>query len=167
MSKQDRQGVRTAAELERKYEFADQTHNATEARRAAADAQAAASEAQAAVGMLKDYITLQGVIGAWHYEKWASGKAVCWCITDIMAVEFATQLHSAAFYASVTHDLPSELFIEPPSFVSVDTYAAEGFYGNSINSITASAIVWSALEHTEAATTRNVQFIIQAKGRWK
>lgn len=164
MSKQDRQGVRTAQELERKYEFADQTHNATEARRAAADAQAAASEARAAVAMLNDYIVSQNVSGVWHYEKWSSGKAVCWCTTEEMQLSFTEE---TAFCASLTRDLPSGLFVDIPSYVSVNICATEGIYNNVINSVMANAIGWSTIEHTATATARAVRFIIEVKGKWK
>lgn len=30
-------------------------------------------------GTIKDYITERGTSGSWKYEKWNSGKAVCWC----------------------------------------------------------------------------------------
>lgn len=164
MSKQDRQGVRTAQDLERKYEFADQTHNATEARRAAADAQAAAQEAKAAVAVLANYIESQGTYGVWKYEKWSHGKAVCWCTTEEMVLNFAEE---NAFCVNLTRDLPSGLFVGVPSFVSVSVYAAEGFYNNVVNSVMANAIGWSTVEQTATATARVVRFVIEVKGEWK
>lgn len=164
MSRQDRQGVRTAQELERKYEFADQTHNATEARRAAADAQAAAQEAKAAAVVLSNYIVSQGTDGVWKWERWSLGKAVCWCTTEEMVLNFTEE---NAFCVNLTRDLPSGLFVGVPSFVSVSICAAEGVYNNVINSVMANAIGWSTIEQTATATARAVRFIIEIKGEWK
>lgn len=152
--KQDRQGVRTPAALEQKYNFAKTENETTEARRAAAEARSAAAQAQAAVNAITlpaDYIYERGKSGAWTYEKWVSGKAVCWCTTEEIAVTNATPTVSYAF--------PTDLFISAPSFVLVNSIS--GYVG--ISGITASEVGF----YISVAVSANVKFMIEAKGEWK
>lgn len=157
MKKQDRQGVRTAQQLEQKYDYSDQTRNATEARRAAAEAQAAAAAAQAAAAQLAHYITARGTDGIWTYEKWSNGHAVCWCATEEITVNG---------YAELEQNMPSGLFIEAPEFASVNVLAVMGNFFVAVNELTASAIKWHVSEYAAEASERAVKFMIEVKGKW-
>lgn len=158
MKKQDRQGVRTAQQLEQKYDYSDQTRNAAEARRGAAEAQAAASAAQAAAAQLAHYITARGTDGIWTYEKWSNGLAVCWGVTEEITVNGVAELEQA---------MPSGLFIEAPDYASVGVYASLGSFLSTINDVSASAIKWHVAEYAAEASERAVRFMIEVKGKWK
>lgn len=169
MKKQDRQAVRTPAALEQKYDLSGAQKVATEARQAAAEAKRAAAEAQEAIGSLtvpKDYIVEHGTSGKWTYEKWASGKAVCWCTTDAISVNYSTALNDT-YCSGVSYSFPAELFTTSPFFACVSSISPDGLLSEKISSIAASAISWLAFVNATEAVTRNVQFLIEAKGSWK
>jgi hypothetical protein len=157
MKKQDRQGVRTAQQLEQKYDYSDQTRNAAEARRGAAEAQAAAAAAQAAAAQLAHYITARGTDGIWTYEKWSNGHAVCWCATEETTVNG---------YAEFEQNMPGGLFIEDPEFASVSVYAVMGNFFVAVTELSASAIKWHASEYAAEASEGAVRFMIEVKGKW-
>ena len=58
--KKDRHNVRTPTDIERKYKLGK-------------------------LIQIEDYIIETGISGIWEYEKWSSGKAVCWCMTSVSA----------------------------------------------------------------------------------
>lgn len=170
MKKQDRQAVRTPAALEQKYDLASTSKNAAEARQAAAEAKRAAAEAEAVINALsvpKDYIVEEGASGKWSYEKWASGKAVCWCTTDPVAVNYANALNDSSYYSSVSYPFPENLFTSTPSFACVNSISSDGLLSERITEISTSAISWLAIVTSAQTVTRSVQFLIEAKGTWK
>ena len=116
---------------------------------------------------IADYIIEQGTDGVWTYEKWASGKAVCWCNTDEMTIEYSKLWGGVAHYDGVTYDLPTDLFKSAPHYATVNTLSGSGLLSNSINSITKSNISWYAMCHTNTPATYTVRFLIEAKGFWK
>lgn len=157
MKKQDRQGVRTAQQLEQKYDYSDQTHNAAEARRGATEAQAAAAAAQAAAAQLAHYIIARGTDGIWTYEKWSNGLAVCWCATEEITVNG---------YAELEQAMPSGLFVEAPAYANISVFAIMGHFTACVNELTSSAIKWHVAEYAPEASERAVRFMIEVKGIW-
>lgn len=174
MKKQDRQGVRTPAALEQKYDLTGSDRAVAEARQSAAEAKRAAAEAQAAVNVLnqhivelQDYILERGASGKWFYEKWASGKAVCWCTTDPMSVNYETELVSGAYSAVVSYTFPTDLFSTAPSYVCVNSISSDGLTEERISEISTEAMKWRSIVGSSSAVTRSIQFLIEAKGTWK
>lgn len=60
------------------------------------------------LGLIADYVVDTGESGIWTYEKWASGKAICWG-TQSNYITFTSPMTNMG-YASITVNLPSELF---------------------------------------------------------
>lgn len=69
-------------------------------------------------GSMVDYIVERGTYGIWTYEKWSSGKAVCWgkeSFTDSINQAFGS------LYMGNSHqtNFPSGLFIEEPQLCQI------------------------------------------------
>lgn len=64
---------------------------------------------------LADYVVECGTSGIWSYEKWASGKAVCWGQKDYGEVAINNAWGSLYESEKITQELPSDLFIETPN----------------------------------------------------
>lgn len=183
MSRQDRQGVRTPADLERKYDLGGKYNEVLEvvtyARKVLAEAQSEATELQKKVdealselqefyeeaeqildSIGQDYVVERGTSGIWTYEKWVSGKAVCWGCTETATIDYS--VNSTAFC-----ELPSGLFITSPSFVSVNSLSSGGLITNSIYELTASVVSWFTVDHTTEPTSREVKFMVEVIGVWK
>jgi hypothetical protein len=192
LPKQDRQGVRTPAGLEQKYDFYSMTGAASDAAQASAEAKKAAAEAtQAAANAQKvaeeanktadeakakvdaiiapmDYIEERGIDGFYHYEKWASGKAVCWGTTGAMSVKYSAELTESSRYKREIIYFPSGLFVAAPTFVNVRSFSSVSeLLEERLRSINASYVQFNAILHSAESTTIDVQFVVEAIGRWK
>jgi len=184
LKKQDRQGIRTPAGLEQKYDFyrtqgaaAEATLAAMEAKKAASEAtQAAANanqvakEAKSAVDALAkpaDYIIECGVSDNWTYEKWNSGKAVCWR-TVVKAVNYKSALNDSTYFTKTNIVLPASLFVSAPSFVSIGSILEDSSYllEERIAGISNLSVDLYAYVNSTSAVALNVQFVIEAKGSW-
>lgn len=65
------------------------------------------------LGLIADYVVEQGTSGIWTYEKWNSGKAVCWGTKTGNLSKISTYFNFH-LYAFVDVAFPTGLFIEPP-----------------------------------------------------
>lgn len=65
------------------------------------------------LGLIADYVVEQGTSGIWTYEKWNSGKAVCWG-TKTGNLSGISTYFNFPLYAFTDVAFPSSLFIEPP-----------------------------------------------------
>lgn len=114
--------------------------------------------------MSGDYIVESGTKGIWTYEKWASGKAVCWGMTDHTDLTETTVFTNNYYYKTV--DFPFE-FVKLP-YISV-VYSATGpanDYGfqtiGTLGLTTTKCQVCSTLSNYS-----NCYFNIEVKGEWK
>lgn len=177
MSKQDRQGVRTATDLERKYDLSQISKQKNESGKQSVQisqlnqliSQLAnivsvnLGELQSQLNNIVDYIVEQGESGIWHYEKWLSGKAKCWCTTEATTITYDDLLLGLGFIQS--QDFPENLFVDTPYYVSVNGYAL-GIQSNTISDITSSNVEWCSMVHIEVESAE-VRFLIEAHGKWK
>lgn len=191
MSKQDRQGVRTATDLERKYKLAQiEEQQKTSAKQSIQMNQLAqtisqlANSTNAELGNLQnqidetngelfnlveyldsivDYIIEQGESGIWHYEKWLSGKAKCWCTTETTTIAYDDALLGLGYVQS--QEFPENLFTDAPYYVSVNGCAL-GIQSNTISNITSSNVEWCSMVHLEVDSAE-VRYLIEAQGKWK
>lgn len=104
--------------------------------------------------------------GYWTIEKWDDGTAKCWCQVS-SNMSFTENWYNVAYYAQDAVDFPTNLFIEPPTFVDVKTYSSAGLFSNSICGITSASVTWFAVTHKTEPLDYTVSFMIQAIGRWK
>lgn len=111
-----------------------------------------------------DYIVEQGTSGFWKYEKWNSGKFVCY---GNNSYAFLSNNPSGSIYYSnaTTIDFPSG-FNEAPSYVSVTAHRPVGLYSSVVQGVTKSGLVM--LIYTPYAVDEyNYNVSIYAVGRWK
>ena len=75
---------------------------------------------------LADFIIERGTSGIWTYEKWDSGKAVCWGVKSCGTVEITTTWGSLFESASpYTENYPTNLFADVPQCFA-RTFADDG-----------------------------------------
>ena len=113
----------------------------------------------------EDFIIQRGTDGMWTWEKWASGKAVCWGKTE-KAQYNANSSYGSGFYVD-TPDIGwvNGLFTEAPV---VSCLFETGNYGVPLISINLTS-AWgiSPVIYSPVATTFEGSFHINAKGKWK
>lgn len=117
-----------------------------------------------------DFITEQGTDGIWTWEKWASGKAVCYGTTEKIPIQYARGWYDIpyiAYYQTVSYHFPTGLFTDSPQYVSIDSLSGSGLLGNCLNDITKDSVRWYAISHSTISQEYDVSFLIEAKGKWK
>lgn len=120
-----------------------------------------------------DYVETRGTSGIWTYEKWASGKAVCWGKNNFGTVACATawgSIYSSATALSI--DFPSGLFNASPTDLSIDLLYAGGgtsrwlIYGATAPTATTIGGIYLAGGTSKSSHT-NVTIGFHAIGTWK
>ena len=108
-----------------------------------------------------DWIVEQGTSGIWTYEKWNSGKAVCWGVETSSST---ASTEGGLFFRSVGSTFPTSLFIDVPVVeVTVKgNWIGGAMTGNSITKDQWRGYIWCATDHTA-----NLLPHIYAIGRWK
>lgn len=123
------------------------------------------------LGLIADYVVEIGTSGIWTYEKWESGKAVCWGLdTRQHAI---TQSWGGVFYESnnayfLTY--PSNFFISAPYVFSTicnsSGTAWVGDYGSG-NVGTSARTPSFAFFRGTASNDIRITLNVKAIGRWK
>ena len=120
-----------------------------------------------------DFVETRGTSGIWTYEKWASGKAVCWGKNNFGTVACSTAWGSV--YTSSTAlsiNFPSGLFNASPIDLSIDLLYAGGgtsrwlIYGATAPTATTIDGIYLA-GGTSKASHSNVTIGFHAIGTWK
>lgn len=113
-----------------------------------------------------DYPVEIGTDGIWTYEKWASGKAVCWGATDTKKID-VDDAYGMGFYNSTPESasFPDGLFVAPPSNISVQNYATLGIIGCYIHNLTKDAVDFFVSSFV--SVNLDLRFTIRAVGTWK
>lgn len=121
------------------------------------------------LGLIADYIVEQGTSGIWTYEKWNSGKAVCWGTKTGNLSRISTYFNFH-LYAFTDVAFPSSLFIEPPKAFPKMRIGTSG--GGTIDiryngdaTITKDKMNVYGISETNA--TQACRADIYAIGRWK
>ena len=121
------------------------------------------------LGLIADYIVERGTSGIWTYEKWNSGKAVCWGTKTGNLSRISTYFNFP-LYAFTDVAFPSSLFIEPPKTVPKMRIGTSG--GGTIDirynvdaTITKDKMNVYGISETNA--TQACRADIYAIGRWK
>jgi hypothetical protein len=111
-----------------------------------------------------------GSNGTWYWEKWASGKAVCYGRRNFgnMGVSIAW----GALYSSqsFSQSLPYGLFVDKPTYVNIDVVdsAASGFVSQGYNNATTKDTIASfCLYSARNETFSQVHFGFYVVGKWK
>lgn len=119
------------------------------------------------MSVIMDYIVEQGTDGIWTYEKWASGKAVCWGSASRSGI--ANQKWSEGhFYFAITDiTFPTGLFTTTPVVNTTIEESGGNFFMSKRTSSATSLGALYAISLIEYSDTKTVVFNIEAKGRWK
>ncbi len=112
-----------------------------------------------------DYIEKQGTNGIWTYEKWSSGKAVCYATVN-ETLNLDDKYTGEIYHTVANATFPSNLFIDPPK-VWLEILSAGGLFVKSVSSITKDDIGYYIGEFTTSPANRTLDIMIEAKGRWK
>lgn len=121
--------------------------------------------------ILNDFVIETDTVGIWTYEKWASGKAVCWGVTESETFNMITS-YGNVYYSSASNGdkmgtaaFPSELFVAPPTSINVQNYATQGLIGCHICGVTKDGFEFFV--SNPGQLTLELRFTVEAKGRWK
>lgn len=112
----------------------------------------------------RPYIVESGQSGIWHYKKLSDGTAECYGVTEDISMDLTTMTHGELYYANFSYDLMPGLFVGIPA-INVNTISFGGLKGISINTVSSEkfgAFVWDSRPET-----RDIQFSIECRGRWK
>lgn len=127
------------------------------------------------VPMPADYIVetgteAMGTNGTWYWEKWNSGKAVCWGCRNYgkMAVTFTNGSQYISSY--VQQSFPTGLFNDKPLMTTANfaCYNEDSDIGKRVCRMMVSTTELSLYVRSETSTTISTSYIsIHAIGRWK
>jgi len=116
-----------------------------------------------------DYIIEQGTTsnGAWHWEKWASGKAIAYTPKPFDMGEQATtsSYGNGYFIAKNGYTFPVGLFYAAPSLI-LNVHATTGLLTANAYNVTASGYDFY-LGNMRNETVQNAKLNAYAMGRWK
>jgi hypothetical protein len=116
-----------------------------------------------------DYITARGTEGDWVWEKWESGKAVCWAQSNFGNIPVTNGWGSIYESNSLNKDFPSGLFVDIPKYLHINVVSAGGaaFVAQFNQDITKENTGIFALSRPTSLTVTNVKLGFYAIGRWK
>ena len=113
-----------------------------------------------------DWIVEQGTSGIWTYEKWNSGKAVCWgywTTTSTFPNPFSGGYESAT---SLKKNLPSGLFIEVVPLFSGAVSTSNGAWLENPRASTTDISTY-VLNIVKQTSPIDVRIYAKVTGRWK
>lgn len=116
-----------------------------------------------------DYIVERGTDGDWIFEKWNSGKAVCWALSDFGDIDVKKQWGSICESTSFNKDFPAGLFVAIPKYLHINVVSAGGaaFVAQFNEDITATNTGIFSLSRPTSLTVKNVRLGFFAVGEWK
>lgn len=118
------------------------------------------------LGLIADYIVEQKTSGIWTYEKWNSGKAVCWGLwttTSTFPTTYGGAYESAS---SLNKSLPSGLFIEVVPLFSGAASTSNGAWLENPRASTTGVTTY-VMNVVKQTSPINVSVYAKVTGRWK
>ena len=123
-----------------------------------------------------DYVIEYGDTGIWHYEKWNSGKAVCYGRKELTEIKFTGSVGETGMYScpagDTTIEYPTNLFVETPSeqvtgrCTTTMSWLCNNPDGNGLNDKThTAAYSFIAPVTTEDVQTAYIDYYVV--GNWK
>ena len=115
-----------------------------------------------------DWIVEQGTSGIWTYEKWNSGKAVCWGTIQGATGPFTS--HGIGVYYtndSLITKLPTNLFKTVSHATPTMLNAGGGILLPRTTGVSVSVVQVSFVRVYGGDDSLNIQYAIEVKGRWK
>jgi hypothetical protein len=119
-------------------------------------------------GQNQDYIVEQGTSGIWTYEKWASGKAVCWGGKDVGSVDISTPwgylYESSGVYVE---DYPTGLFVDIPHCYTEVIAPNNGLMKEIYGNLSKVQTPWILLVRPTPMSVADCKIYFYAIGKWK
>lgn len=114
-----------------------------------------------------DWIVEQGTSGIWTYEKWNSGKAVCWGIINGATGTFTS--HGIAVYYSkaISTSLPNNLFSTVSYAIPTMISGGGGLLLPRTSAVSVSAVTVDFVRFYGGSDSLNIKYAIEVKGKWK
>ena len=127
------------------------------------------------VPMPADYIVetgteAMGTNGTWYWEKWNSGKAVCWGCRNYGVMAITTANGSQYRSAAVSQSFPSGLFNANPLVTTANLACYEDVSDlrmRACRTMVSSTKIYLYMRSETSATLNSSYISIQAIGRWK
>ena len=120
--------------------------------------------------IMNEYIVERGVTDIWTWEKWNSGKAVCWCKVDYTNIKFTTAWGSL-FTADTEFggiQYPFEFIEIPQEYQTLIRSDALCFIAmHDGNATTTTSATFDLLRATSVDFGCDITIGIRAIGRWK
>ena len=123
------------------------------------------------LGLIADYVVETGTSGIWTYEKWKSGKAVCWGKQTSTLVN--GQIWASPIY-SAQPERPNYpfTFLEPPTETAIVTNSTNACWlykqagENNTNTTTTTTNYWAIKVNAFDANSM-LEISYHVIGRWK
>ena len=118
---------------------------------------------------LSDYIIATGTDGIWTWEKWASGKAVCWGKRNYGSIAVTTPWGNIYSSDIINEDFPNGLFADIPDYMDTRMLGGEGevFIASGATGTSAANTGNISLNRPTSKTLSNATIGYYAIGRWK
>ena len=115
-----------------------------------------------------DYVTQRGTGGNWTWEKWNSGKAVCWGAFNIGEVAVTTAWGNWYESKGYTQDFPAGLFAAVPQIVDIAVRNSDSaMFVSRYGTLTAGNIGTFTFSRPTSRTVQNVDVGLLVIGSWK
>ena len=120
---------------------------------------------------LGDYVEESGTDGVWTYQKWHSGKAECWGLSELTVAASGWTQADNVWYADGAESLPTGLFVGTPQIHPSPQGATgnnnfAGWGGNYLQSDSTTAR-YRLYRHNNYQNTRTIQTSLYCVGAWK
>ena len=121
------------------------------------------------MGSMADRVIEHGTDGAWYWEKWLSGKAVCWCryvLGNVNVTRAWGNWYESDYYYV---DFPTGLFSTAPDFLDITLMSSDGaaYISRYLEDMTATNTGRFNLSRATSRTVYRVVLGLYAIGRWK
>lgn len=116
-----------------------------------------------------DRIIKTGINDIWHYEKWSSGKAVCWGKKNYGSLDVKTAWGNLYITSNLSINFPTGLFSENPQHISIEHLygASKGFVLQGSTAPTTTGITNFAIACGASGAYSNATLSFHVIGRWK
>lgn len=113
-----------------------------------------------------DYIVEQGTSGIWKYEKWNSGKFVCYGLTT--ALVFTPHAIGSAYYSDAFQiEFPQGVFKDAPDYVGLTPVKSGGLYSVVAQGISKDSVGALIMTPYTDQTNTTLEIRVYAVGSWK
>ena len=119
------------------------------------------------LGLIADYIVEQGTSGIWTYEKWNSGKAVCWGTIRGATGTFTSHGIGVYYSKAISTSLPNKLFSTVSYAIPTMISGGGGLLLPRASGVSVSVVLVDFIRFYGGSDSLNIQYAVEVKGKWK